>query len=177
MVLRVEHGVLTLLGRQAPSRCRGGDQRGDLVGSLDDLNGLLAGNLHYEPARDFWGSGQPEHHHLGSGQYRCRWRPDRQHPDCHPGDGRAGRSPTGVGTPRYPSAARPWVPLNLSASVVNPAPGELSVRIQNLGNAQVVDEHGQSVGHADGNDWLLPMDQSVPIYLKDLPAGDHALTP
>jgi hypothetical protein len=26
-----------------------------LVGSLDDLNGLLAGNLHYEPARDFWG--------------------------------------------------------------------------------------------------------------------------
>lgn len=63
------------------------------------------------------------------------------------------------------------MPLNLSASVVNPAPGELSVRIQNLGSAQVVDEHGQSVGHADGNDWLLPMDQSVPIYLKDLPAG------
>lgn len=54
------------------------------------------------------------------------------------------------------------MPLNLSASVVYPAPGELSVRIQNLGGAQVVDEHGQSVGHADNNgDWLLPMEHSV----------------
>ncbi len=55
MVLRVEHGVLTLLGRRARSRYRDGRNEMTLVGSLADLNQLLAGNLHYEPARDFWG--------------------------------------------------------------------------------------------------------------------------
>ncbi|MFQ2761411.1 retention module-containing protein [Aeromonas caviae] len=47
MVLRVEHGVLTLLGAAGAVSVQGaGTSVVTLVGSLDDLNGLLAGNLH-----------------------------------------------------------------------------------------------------------------------------------
>ncbi len=177
MVLRVEHGVLTLLGAAGAVSVQGaGTSVVTLVGSLDDLNGLLAGNLHYEPARDFWGQDNlsittSDQGNTGAGGVLTDSAQIAIQVTAEPDDPQLGG-----GTHDILALQGAWVPLNLSASVVNPAPGELSVRIQNLGNAQVVDEHGQSVGHADGNDWLLPMDQSVPIYLKDLPAGDHALT-
>ncbi|MDX7813717.1 retention module-containing protein [Aeromonas caviae] len=177
MVLRVEHGVLTLLGAAGAVSVQGaGTSVVTLVGSLDDLNGLLAGNLHYEPARDFWGQDNlsittSDQGNTGTGGVLTDSAQIAIQVTAEPDDPQLG-----VGTHDILALQGAWVPLNLSASVVNPAPGELSVRIQNLGSAQVVDEHGQSVGHADGNDWLLPMDQSVPIYLKDLPAGDHALT-
>ena len=177
MVLRVEHGVLTLLGAAGAVSVQGaGTSVVTLVGSLDDLNRLLAGNLHYEPARDFWGQDNlsittSDQGNTGAGGVLTDSAQIAIQVTAEPDDPQLG-----VGTHDILALQGAWVPLNLSASVVNPAPGELSVRIQNLGSAQVVDEHGQSVGHADGNDWLLPMDQSVPIYLKDLPAGDHALT-
>ncbi|WP_324057069.1 retention module-containing protein [Aeromonas caviae] len=177
MVLRVEHGVLTLLGAAGAVSVQGaGTSVVTLVGSLDDLNGLLAGNLHYEPARDFWGLDNlsittSDQGNTGAGGVLTDSAQIAIQVTAEPDDPQLG-----VGTHDILALQGAWVPLNLSVSVVNPAPGELSVRIQNLGSAQVVDEHGQSVGHADGNDWLLPMDQSVPIYLKDLPAGDHALT-
>ncbi|WP_270671749.1 type I secretion C-terminal target domain-containing protein [Aeromonas sp. QDB17] len=177
MVLRVEHGMLTLLGAAGAVSVQGaGTSVVTLVGSLDDLNGLLAGNLHYEPARDFWGQDNlsittSDQGNTGAGGVLTDSAQIAIQVTAEPDDPQLG-----VGTHDILALQGAWVPLNLSASVVNPAPGELSVRIQNLGSAQVVDEHGQSVGHADGNDWLLPMDQSVPIYLKDLPAGDHALT-
>ncbi len=177
MVLRVEHGVLTLLGAAGAVSVQGaGTSVVTLVGSLDDLNGLLAGNLHYEPARDFWGQDNlsittSDQGNTGAGGVLTDSAQIAIQVTAEPDDPQLG-----VGTHDILALQGAWVPLNLSASVVNPAPGELSVRIQNLGSAQVVDEHGQSVGHADGNDWLLPMDQSVSIYLKDLPAGDHALT-
>ncbi|MGL6382349.1 T1SS-143 repeat domain-containing protein, partial [Aeromonas caviae] len=177
MVLRVEHGVLTLLGAAGAVSVQGaGTSVVTLVGSLDDLNGLLAGNLHYEPARDFWGQDNlsittSDQGNTGAGGVLTDSAQIAIQVTAEPDDPQFG-----VGTHDILALQGAWVPLNLSASVVNPAPGELSVRIQNLGSAQVVDEHGQSVGHADGNDWLLPMDQSVPIYLKDLPAGEHALT-
>ncbi|MGN5105662.1 T1SS-143 repeat domain-containing protein [Aeromonas caviae] len=177
MVLRVEHGVLTLLGAAGAVSVQGaGTSVVTLVGSLDDLNGLLAGNLHYEPARDFWGLDNlsittSDQGNTGAGGVLTDSAQIAIQVTAEPDDPQLG-----VGTHDILALQGAWVPLNLSASVVNPAPGELSGRIQNLGSAQVVDEHGQSVGHADGNDWLLPMDQSVPIYLKDLPAGDHALT-
>ncbi len=177
MVLRVEHGVLTLLGAAGAVSVQGaGTSVVTLVGSLDDLNGLLAGNLHYEPARDFWGQDNlsittSDQGNTGAGGVLTDSAQIAIQVTAEPDDPQLG-----VGTHDILALQGAWVPLNLSARVVNPAPGELSVRIQNLGSAQVVDEHGQNVGHADGNDWLLPMDQSVPIYLKDLPAGDHALT-
>ncbi len=177
MVLRVEHGVLTLLGTAGAVSVQGaGTNVVTLVGSLDDLNSLLNGNLHYEPARDFWGEDNltittSDQGNTGAGGALTDTATVGITVTAEADDPRLG-----LGTHDIHALQGAWVPLNLSASVVNPATGELSVRIQNLGGAQVVDEHGQSVGHADGNDWLLPMDQSVPIYLKDLPAGDHALT-
>lgn len=60
--------------------------------------------------------------------------------------------------------------------MVNPATGELSIRISGLNGAQVQDEHGQIVGHADGNgDWLIPADHSVPLYFSGFGDGDHVL--
>ncbi|WP_333563573.1 retention module-containing protein [Aeromonas sp. QDB07] len=177
MMLRVEHGVLTLLGAAGAVSVQGaGTGVITLVGSLDDLNSLLAGNLHYEPARDFWGQDNlsittSDLGNTGAGGALTDSAQIAIQVTAEPDDPQLG-----VGTHDILALQGAWVPLNLSASVVNPATGELSVRIQNLGGAQVVDEHGQRVGHADGNDWLLPMDQSVPIYVKDLPAGDHALT-
>ncbi|MCE9955667.1 T1SS-143 repeat domain-containing protein, partial [Aeromonas rivipollensis] len=178
MVLRVEHGVLTLLGAAGAVSVQGaGTSEITLVGSLDDLNNLINGNLHYEPAKDFWGQDNltittSDQGNTGSGgvltdsaQIGIQVTAEADDPQLS------------LGTHDIHALQGAWVPLNLSASVVNPATGELSIRIQNLGSAQVVDEHGQSVGHADSNgDWLLPGDQSVPLYLSGLTAGDHALT-
>ncbi|WP_394293672.1 retention module-containing protein [Aeromonas rivipollensis] len=178
MVLRVEHGVLTLLGAAGAVSVQGaGSNEITLVGSLDDLNNLINGNLHYEPAKDFWGQDNltittSDQGNTGSGgvltdsaQIGIQVTAEADDPQLS------------LGTHDIHALQGAWVPLNLSASVVNPATGELSIRIQNLGSAQVVDEHGQSVGHADSNgDWLLPGDQSVPLYLRGLTAGDHALT-
>ncbi|WP_033130053.1 type I secretion C-terminal target domain-containing protein, partial [Aeromonas aquatica] len=176
MVLRVEHGVLTLLGAAGAVSVQGaGTNVITLVGSLDDLNALINGNLHYEPAKDFWGQDNltittSDQGNTGAGgvltdssTVGIQVTADADDPLLS------------LGTHDIHALQGAWVPLNLSASVVNPETGELSVRIQNLGSAQVVDEHGQSVGHADGTDWLLPMDQSVPLYLSGLTAGDHAL--
>ncbi|MBS4699675.1 retention module-containing protein [Aeromonas media] len=178
MVLRVEHGVLTLLGAAGAVSVQGaGSSEITLVGSLDDLNNLINGNLHYEPAKDFWGQDNltittSDQGNTGSGgvltdsaQIGIQVTAEADDPQLS------------LGTHDIHALQGAWVPLNLSASVVNPATGELAIRIQNLGSAQVVDEHGQSVGHADSNgDWLLPGDQSVPLYLSGLTAGDHALT-
>ncbi|MGN5027653.1 type I secretion C-terminal target domain-containing protein [Aeromonas rivipollensis] len=178
MVLRVEHGVLTLLGAAGAVSVQGaGTSEITLVGSLDDLNNLINGNLHYEPAKDFWGQDNltittSDQGNTGSGgvltdsaQIGIQVTAEADDPQLS------------LGTHDIHALQGAWVPLNLSASVVNPATGELSIRIQNLGSALVVDEHGQSVGHADSNgDWLLPGDQSVPLYLSGLTAGDHALT-
>ncbi|HCH53053.1 MAG TPA: type I secretion protein [Aeromonas sp.] len=178
MVLRVEHGVLTLLGAAGAVSVQGaGTSEITLVGSLDDLNNLINGNLHYEPAKDFWGQDNltittSDQGNTGSGgvltdsaQIGIQVTAEADDPQLS------------LGTHDIHALQGAWVPLNLSASVVNPATGELSIRIQNLGSAQVVDEHGQSVGHADSNgDWLLPGDHSVPLYLSGLTAGDHALT-
>ncbi|MGY3920743.1 retention module-containing protein [Aeromonas eucrenophila] len=176
MVLRVEHGVLTLLGAAGAVNVQGaGTNVITLVGSLDDLNALINGNLHYEPAKDFWGQDNltittSDQGNTGAGgvltdssTVGIQVTADADDPLLS------------LGTHDIHALQGAWVPLNLSASVVNPETGELSVRIQNLGSAQVVDEHGQSVGHADGTDWLLPMDQSVPLYLSGLTPGDHAL--
>ncbi|MGL5811900.1 MAG: retention module-containing protein [Aeromonas sp.] len=178
MTLRVEHGVLTLLGAAGAVSVQGaGTSAITLVGSLADLNALINGQLHYEPAKDFWGQDNLTITTSDQGNTGA-------------GGALTDTSTVGItitaeaddpllnlGTHDIHALQGAWIPLNLSASVVNPAPGELSVRIQNLGSAQVVDEHGQSVGHADSNgDWLLPMDQSVPLYLSGLTVGDHALT-
>ncbi|HHQ4508721.1 retention module-containing protein [Aeromonas hydrophila] len=177
MVLRVEHGVLTLLGAAGAVSVQGaGSNEMTLVGSLADLNQLLAGNLHYEPARDFWGEDNltittSDQGNSGAGgplsdtdQVTITVTAEPDLPSLT------------VGTHEIHALQGAMVPLNLTASVVNPAPGELSLRISGLVGAQVLDEQGQPVGHADGNgDWLIPGGHSLPLYLDGLTAGDHVL--
>ena len=120
MVLRVEHGVLTLLGTAGAVSVQGaGTNVVTLVGSLDDLNNLLNGNLHYEPARDFWGednltitTSDPGQHGAGgaltdTATVGITVTAEADEPAARPQD------------PRHPRPAKAWVPLNLSASVVS----------------------------------------------------------
>ncbi|WP_421284918.1 retention module-containing protein [Aeromonas veronii] len=180
MVLRVEHGVLTLLGATGAVMVQGaGTSEITLVGSLADLNQLLASNLHYEPAKDFWGEDTltvttSDQGNTGAGgplsdtdQVTITVTPEPDMPDM-PG--------LTVDQHAFHALQGAVIPLGINASVVNPATGELSIRISGLNGAQVQDEHGQIVGHADGNgDWLIPADHSVPLYFSGFGDGDHVL--
>lgn len=177
MVLRVEHGVLTLLGATGAVMVQGaGTSEITLVGSLADLNQLLASNLHYEPAKDFWGEDTltvttSDQGNSGAGgslsdtdQVTITVTPEPDMPGLT------------VDQHAFHALQGAVIPLGINASVVNPATGELSIRISGLNGAQVQDEHGQSVGHADGNgDWLIPADHSVPLFFSGFGDGDHVL--
>ncbi|MGL4884955.1 MAG: retention module-containing protein [Aeromonas veronii] len=177
MVLRVEHGVLTLLGATGAVMVQGaGTSEITLVGSLADLNQLLASNLHYEPAKDFWGEDTltvttSDQGNSGAGgslsdtdQVTITVTPEPDMPGLT------------VDQHAFHALQGAVIPLGINASVVNPATGELSIRISGLNGAQVQDEHGQSIGHADSNgDWLIPADHSVPLYFSGLGDGDHVL--
>ncbi|MCX0445219.1 retention module-containing protein [Aeromonas veronii] len=177
MVLRVEHGVLTLLGATGAVMVQGaGTSEITLVGSLADLNQLLASNLHYEPAKDFWGEDTltvttSDQGNSGAGgslsdtdQVTITVTPEPDMPGLT------------VDQHAFHALQGAVIPLGINASVVNPATGELSIRISGLDGAQVQDEHGQSVGHADSNgDWLIPADHSVPLYFSGFGDGDHVL--
>ncbi|OEC40866.1 retention module-containing protein [Aeromonas sp. DNP9] len=177
MVLRVEHGVLTLLGATGAVMVQGaGTSEITLVGSLADLNQLLASNLHYEPAKDFWGEDTltvttSDQGNTGAGgplsdtdQVTITVTPEPDMPSLT------------VDQHAFHALQGAVIPLGINASVVNPATGELSIRISGLNGAQVQDEHGQSVGHADGNgDWLIPADHLVPLYFSGFGDGDHVL--
>ncbi|MEV3832753.1 retention module-containing protein [Aeromonas allosaccharophila] len=177
MVLRVEHGVLTLLGATGAVVVQGaGTSEISLVGSLADLNQLLASSLHYEPAKDFWGQDTltvttSDQGNSGAGgaksdseQVAITVTPEPDMPSLT------------VTQHEFHALQGAVIPLGIDASVVNPATGELSIRISGLDGAQVQDEHGQSIGHADGNgDWLIPADHSVPLYFSGFGDGDHVL--
>ncbi|MCX0421727.1 retention module-containing protein [Aeromonas veronii] len=177
MVLRVEHGVLTLLGATGAVMVQGaGTSEITLVGSLADLNQLLASHLHYEPAKDFWGEDTltvttSDQGNTGAGgplsdtdQVTITVTPEPDMPGLT------------VDQHAFHALQGAVIPLGINASVVNPATGELSIRISGLNGAQVQDEHGQSVGHADSNgDWLIPADHSVPLYFSGFGDGDHVL--
>ncbi|MGL6335738.1 retention module-containing protein [Aeromonas jandaei] len=177
MVLRVEHGVLTLLGATGAVMVQGaGTSEITLVGSLADLNQLLASSLHYEPAKDFWGEDTltvttSDQGNSGAGgplsdtdQVTINVTPEPDMPSLT------------LTQHEIHALQGALVPLSLQASVVNPATGELSIRISGLGNAQVQDEHGLTVGHQESNgDWLIPADHSVPLYFNGLSDGDHVL--
>ncbi|MBW3760203.1 retention module-containing protein [Aeromonas jandaei] len=177
MVLRVEHGVLTLLGATGAVMVQGANTSEiTLVGSLADLNQLLASSLHYEPAKDFWGEDTltvttSDQGNSGAGgplsdtdQVTINVTPEPDMPSLT------------LTQHEIHALQGALVPLSLQASVVNPATGELSIRISGLGNAQVQDEHGLTVGHQESNgDWLIPADHSVPLYFNGLSDGDHVL--
>ncbi|MEH8199005.1 type I secretion C-terminal target domain-containing protein, partial [Aeromonas allosaccharophila] len=177
MVLRVEHGVLTLLGATGAVVVQGaGTSEISLVGSLADLNQLLASNLHYEPAKDFWGQDTltvTTSDQGNSGAGGAKSDTDQvvitvtAEPDM---------PSLTVDQHEFHALQGAVIPLGINASVVNPATGELSIRISGLDGAQVQDEHGQSVGHADGNgDWLIPADHSVPLFFSGFGDGEHVL--
>lgn len=177
MTLRVEHGVLSLLGAAGAVSVQGaGSNEILLVGSLSDINQLLDSQLHYEPAADFWGQDNltittTDQGNIGLGGAMSDTDQVPITVTAEPD------MPTlTVGAHEIIALQGAVIPLGLNASVVNPVDGELAIRISGLGSAQVQDEQGQTVGQADGQgDWLIPGDHSVPLYLSGLTAGDQVL--
>jgi Ca2+-binding RTX toxin-like protein len=178
MTLRVEHGALTLLGTVASgiSVSYAGNNEIHLVGSLTDLNNLLASQLHYEPAKDFWGQDNltittSDQGNSGAGSAKTDTDQVAITVTAEPD-----MPSLTVDQHAFHALQGAVIPLGINASVVNPATGELSIRISGLDGAQVQDEHGQSVGHADGNgDWLIPADHSAPLFFSGFGDGDHVL--
>lgn len=177
MALRVEHGVLTLLGAAGAVSVQGaGSNEILLVGSLSDINQLLDSQLHYEPAADFWG--QDNLSITTSDQGNTGLGGALSDTDLVPITVTAERDmPTlTLGAHEIIALQGAVIPLGLHASVVNPVDGELAIRISGLGSAQVQDAQGQTVGQADGQgDWLIPGYHGVPLYLSGLTAGDQVL--
>ncbi|WP_421216839.1 retention module-containing protein [Aeromonas enteropelogenes] len=177
MALRVEHGILTLLGSAGAVSVQGaGSNEILLVGSLSDINQLLDSQLHYEPAADFWGQDNltittSDQGNTGLGGVMSDTDQVPITVTAEPD------MPTlTVGAHEIIALQGAVIPLGLNASVVNLVDGELAIRISGLGSAQVQDEQGQTVGQADGQgDWLIPGDHSVPLYLSGLTAGDQVL--
>ncbi|MGL5496577.1 MAG: type I secretion C-terminal target domain-containing protein, partial [Aeromonas sobria] len=178
MTLRVEHGALTLLGTVASgiSVSYAGNSEISLVGSLADLNQLLASNLHYEPAKDFWGQDMltvttSDQGNSGAGGAKSDTDQVAITVTAEPD-----MPSLTVDQHAFHTLQGAVIPLGINACVVNPATGELSIRISGLDGAQVQDEHGQSVGHADGNgEWLIPADHSAPLFFSGFGDGDHVL--
>ncbi|WP_438579661.1 hypothetical protein, partial [Aeromonas sobria] len=104
-----------------------------LVGSLADLNQLLASQLHYEPAKDFWGQDNltiTTSDQGNSGAGGAKTDTDQlaitvtAEPDM---------PSLTVDQHAFHALQGAMIPLGLNASVVNPATGELSIRISGLG--------------------------------------------
>ena len=178
MTLRVEHGVLTIMGSLASgiSVSNAGSNEINLVGSLSDINTLLASQLHYEPAQDFWGQDTltvttSDQGNSGAGGAKSDTDQVAMTVTAEPD------MPTlTVAHNEFHALQGAVIPLGINASVVNPVTGELSIRISGLGGAVVQDEHGQRVGHADGNgDWLILADHAEPLYFSGFGDGDHVL--
>lgn len=178
MTLRVEHGILTMLGTLSSgvSVSNAGSNEIHLVGSLGDINHLLASQLHYEPAKDFWGSDTltvttSDQGNSGAGgplsdtdTVTITVTPEPDMPTLT------------VMQHEFHAQQGAMVPLGIIASVANPVTDEVAIRIDGLGGGQIQDEHGQPVGHADGNDsWLILAEHSIPLYFSGFEAGDHEL--
>jgi len=179
MTLRVEHGVLTLLGTLSSGVAvsNAGSNEIHLMGSLGDINNLLANQLHYEPSKDFWGQDTltvttSDQGNSGAGGAKSDTDQVAITVTAEPD-----MPSLTVAQHDFHALQGAVIPLGINASVVNPVSGELSIRISGLGSAQVQDEHGQPVGHADGSgDWLIPADHAVPLYFSGVAAGDQVLS-
>ncbi|WP_197273655.1 type I secretion C-terminal target domain-containing protein, partial [Aeromonas schubertii] len=178
MTLSVSHGTLALSGSAGSVSASGsGSPQLVLTGTLGEINLLLASAVHYQPDAHFWGSDTlhvttSDLGNSGAGGVMTDSDTLPVHvlaqPDMPTLLVESGDIVTLVGTA---------VPLGISADVVNPAPGELSLRLSGLDGAHIVDEHGNVIGSDLGlGNWLLPVDHHQPLFVSGLAEGVHHLT-
>ncbi|QCG48532.1 retention module-containing protein [Aeromonas schubertii] len=178
MTLSVSHGTLVLSGSAGSVSASGsGSPQLVLTGTLGEINLLLASAVHYQPDAHFWGSDTlhvttSDLGNSGAGGVMTDSDTLPVHvlaqPDMPTLLVESGDIVTLVGTA---------VPLGISADVVNPAPGELSLRLSGLDGAHIVDEHGNVIGSDLGlGNWLLPVDHHQPLFVSGLAEGVHHLT-
>ncbi|MCS3455731.1 T1SS-143 domain-containing protein [Aeromonas sp. BIGb0405] len=176
LTLKVEHGLLVAAAGAGVTVLGSNSNTLILTGAQDALNAFLAGAVHYQPSPDYWGDDNlslviSDLGNTGSGgaledsgQLGISVAAQADMPNLQ------------LDTHGVTALVGGWVPLSLSAWVANPEPGELSIRLSGLDGAQVLDQHGQQVGQDLGNgDWLLPGDNSLPLFLDGFGVGDHSI--
>ncbi|KTD60914.1 DUF5801 repeats-in-toxin domain-containing protein [Legionella shakespearei] len=148
-----------------------------LQGSVEDINHLLALGVIYQGNGDFHGTDSltmttNDNGNTGSGG-------PLEVTDVVPitVNPRADTPDITVVYQTMVAALGALIPLHISASVINEADNELTVRLDGLGTAVPVDSAGNQVGTSlGGGSWQLQPDQLNNLYLSNLAEGEHNIT-
>ncbi|MDP3269348.1 MAG: type I secretion C-terminal target domain-containing protein, partial [Legionella sp.] len=172
----VQHGSLSLLGNPAGvSVTNNNSSNLILVGTQAAINSALASGLSYQADADFHGtdsltmttndngnSGGPSLIDIDVAQIVIAPRADT--PELT------------LFSQSMVAALGALIPLQIAADVINPVPNEVSVKIDGLGNAVIVDNEGNALGNSLGNgSWELSSDQLSNVYLQNLEEGEHTI--
>lgn len=176
--LEVINGTLALAGL-SPNVTVTGDNSGmlTLVGQITDVNALLAAGISYQGNQDFHGTDSLTMTTNDNGNFGAGGSlQDIDHQDILV-NARADTPDLQILYHSITAALGVSVPLNISADVVNPAPDELSVRLDGLGNAVLVDSQGNALGTSLGNgSWQIAAADLPNLHAQNLDEGQYNIT-
>ncbi|WP_146151673.1 retention module-containing protein [Photobacterium sp. GB-50] len=178
--LSVNHGALNVLSTTGVTVDNNNTSDVMLTGKLDDLNAALAAGIHYQSDPNFYGDDTlsmltNDNGNSGSGgaktdstQTSITVAPKPDVPIIELDRPQTSSIHTVLGT---------MLPLiGIMASVVNPAPNELSIVVSGLNDGDLVDSNGTIVGDlmAAGT-YRVPVSQLDDLYLTGLSTGSTSL--
>ncbi|PHZ58486.1 hypothetical protein CRG86_011035 [Photobacterium leiognathi] len=181
VTLSVEHGVLNVLSTTAITVTDNNSASVTLTGTLTNLNDALAAGVHYLNDVNFFGDDTlsmltNDNGNTGSGgaktdstQTKITITPQPDVPIIELERPQTANIHTVVGA---------MLPLiGLMASVVNPAPNELSVVISGLNDGDLVDSNGSIVStQISAGTYRVPVSSLEDLYLTGLAPGTNTLT-
>ncbi|PSV02738.1 hypothetical protein C0W80_07040 [Photobacterium leiognathi subsp. mandapamensis] len=181
VTLSVEHGVLNVLSTTAITVTDNNSASVTLTGTLTNLNDALAAGVHYLNDVNFFGDDTlsmltNDNGNTGSGgaktdstQTKITVAPQPDVPIIELERPQTANIHTVVGA---------MLPLiGLMASVVNPAPNELSVVISGLNDGDLVDSNGTIIGtQISAGTYRVPVSSLEDLYLTGLAPGTNTLT-
>lgn len=178
VTLTVQHGILTLVGDSTGIGVTGDDSNMlQLTGTLDAINALLLSGVNYQGDGNFHGTDtltMTTNDNGNTGTGGPLEAIDAVDIIVNP---KADTPELTVVYQTMIAALGALIPLHLSADVVSPIDGELTVRLDGLGNAVPVDSSGNEIGFDSGNgSWVLNPDQLSNLYLRDMDQGTHNIT-
>ena len=178
VALEVSNGTLSLAG-MFPNVVVTGDNSTHLllVGQIDDINALLATGVNYLGNADYHGQDllkmtTDDNANFGAGGSLQDFDTTNINVNA-----RADSPELQILYNSITAALGVIIPLNISADVVNPVNDELSVKLDGLGNASLVDAQGQPIGTSLGNgSWEIAAAQLPNVHVQNLDEGQHTLT-
>ena len=180
--LSVDHGALNVLSSTGITVDNNNTSDVMLTGKLDDLNAALAAGIHYQSDPNFYGddtlrmlTNDNDNGNSGSGgaktdstQTSITVAPKPDVPIIELDRPQTASIHTVLGT---------LLPLiGIMASVVNPAPNELSIVVSGLNDGDLVDSNGTIIGdQMTAGTYRVPVNQLDDLYLTGLTTGSTSL--